>query len=162
MLCRNVTAHLTGYLAGTLPDAARDELRAHLAVCESCRAEVDETDELWQLLGALPAAPADSDGMRTRFEAVLSGTSKAPGTTTARAGGNRVRPFGRHGCRLQRGRRRWPCRQPHSSWSASPPADGACPRLGPTPSTGSCAVSCVTCARWSRCRCSGSSRPATG
>jgi len=73
MQCSDVTAHLAEYLAGTLPDAARDELRAHLAECESCRAEVDEADELWQLLGALPAAPADSDGMRTRFEAVLSG-----------------------------------------------------------------------------------------
>ena len=56
MDCRDVTRLGIERLAGEAPEASRRELAAHLAGCESCRAEMGRLEEVWTKLGLDPDA----------------------------------------------------------------------------------------------------------
>lgn len=56
MDCRDVTALGIERLTGEAPEAARRELSAHLAGCESCRREMARLEDAWTTLGVDPDA----------------------------------------------------------------------------------------------------------
>ena len=61
MECKDATAHLADYLAGSLPLEKVEELLTHAAACAACR---DKLTETWRQLGRIPPA---------EFDAVLAG-----------------------------------------------------------------------------------------
>ena len=63
---------LTAYLDGALAPAERDEVAAHLATCEACRAEHDRLAAALAALALLPPAPAPSPTFEQRFYARLA------------------------------------------------------------------------------------------
>jgi hypothetical protein len=89
MRCEDTTAHLADYLAGTLGDRELQAIREHMAGCAACRDEFAALDDTWQMLGTLPAEPADSAAMRARFDAVLAGYAQGRGERLS----TRVRHF---------------------------------------------------------------------
>ena len=58
MLCVDVRAEMTAYLAEELDPEVRFQLDAHLAGCAPCRAELEAFREIWGTLGALPSRAA--------------------------------------------------------------------------------------------------------
>lgn len=52
MKCKQVCSLASEYLAGDLPEGKQAEIRAHLADCESCRADVEATDRALSALRA--------------------------------------------------------------------------------------------------------------
>jgi anti-sigma-K factor RskA len=85
MQCEDVSAQLADYLAGTLPDDARDRLREHLRTCAACRDEVEAMDDTWQMLGSVTAERPDSAAMRARLEAALIGYQQGLGDRSRRS-----------------------------------------------------------------------------
>lgn len=73
MRCEDVVPHLVDYLAGTLVDRTRDEVRVHLQSCAACAEEMTGLSETWHLLDEAPAPVADSAAMRARFDALIEG-----------------------------------------------------------------------------------------
>jgi predicted anti-sigma-YlaC factor YlaD len=71
--CPEVQDRLEEYLAGTLGDAQRAEVEAHLAGCAACAADYQAARALAPLVGALPRvrepAPELWDGIARRLEA---------------------------------------------------------------------------------------------
>ena len=70
MDCRDLTVLATDRLAGEAGEAARRELSAHLATCESCRAEMARTEGVWTALGEDADAPVTPE-FRRRTLALL-------------------------------------------------------------------------------------------
>lgn len=87
MQCEDVATQLADYLAGTLPDEARDRMREHLGTCAVCRDEVEAMDDTWQMLGSVSAERPDSAAMRARLDATLVGYQHGLGDRARR------RPF---------------------------------------------------------------------
>jgi HEAT repeat protein len=76
MRCEDTSPKLADYLSGTLPDAERQALESHALACPACREELEGASEMWQRLGRLPGTPADSRGMRARFDAMMAEASQ--------------------------------------------------------------------------------------
>lgn len=72
MKCQDASAYIADHLAGTLPGEQLDALRAHAAVCATCRAELAAAEETWAQLGRIPPLAPDLGTMRTRFDAMLA------------------------------------------------------------------------------------------
>jgi hypothetical protein len=73
MRCEDVTPQLADYLAGALPDRARDEIREHLVECRACREETEGFADTWQRLEDIAAERPNSASMRARFDAMIEG-----------------------------------------------------------------------------------------
>ena len=78
MDCQEVTTHIPGYLAGTLPRETREALLAHVATCDACRAELAAAEETWEGLDRIPPAAPDLPAMQARFDAMLNEQQGAP------------------------------------------------------------------------------------
>jgi hypothetical protein len=72
MQCEEISAHLVDYLSGSLDEAPRHELAAHIEACAACREELQHASEMWQALGDIPAEPVDSESMRARLDSGLA------------------------------------------------------------------------------------------
>src|SRR5206468_11708110 len=64
MDCRDVTTLGIERITGEAPEAARRELAAHLAGCESCRREMARLEDAWTTLGLDPDAEVTPDFRR--------------------------------------------------------------------------------------------------
>jgi hypothetical protein len=73
MQCENVHARCADYLDGTLSPSAASEVADHLRVCDECAEEMDQLRSTWEMLGAIPAVPADSAALRARVDAAIAG-----------------------------------------------------------------------------------------
>ena len=72
MQCKDTSAQIADYLAGTLSDAWRQDLESHAQSCPDCREELERASQMWQLLDAVPADKPDSRAMRARFDSLLA------------------------------------------------------------------------------------------
>jgi len=70
MDCRDLTALAAARLAGEAGETERRDLSAHLATCESCRAEMARTESVWTALGEDADAPVTPE-FRRRTLALL-------------------------------------------------------------------------------------------
>src|SRR5690348_10330945 len=70
MQCEQLKERLADYWAGTLSQAERHAVEAHVAACEPCRVEAAELGETWRALGTL-ADEEPSPALETRFHAML-------------------------------------------------------------------------------------------
>jgi hypothetical protein len=68
MDCRDVTKIALDRLAGEADEAARRELSAHLAGCETCRREMNRLEDLWTVLGTDEAAEITPDFRKRSIE----------------------------------------------------------------------------------------------
>ena len=83
MQCDHALTLLTDRWAGTLSDADRRRLDAHLDGCESCRAEAAGLTDTWQALGRL-SDEMPSHGLEQRFDAMLSAWREGESSAAAR------------------------------------------------------------------------------
>jgi hypothetical protein len=72
MQCEEISSHLADHLSGSLGEAARRELAAHIADCPACREELHQASHVWQALGAIPAERPDFRTMRARLDRALA------------------------------------------------------------------------------------------
>jgi len=70
MQCEQLKERLADYWAGTLSQADRHAVEAHVAACEPCRIEAAELGETWRALGAI-ADEEPSPALEARFHAML-------------------------------------------------------------------------------------------
>ncbi len=84
MRCKDISAQLADYLAGSLGQNEREALETHVRSCTACRAELDQASQTWQLLGDIPTGAADSRAMRARFDAMLADAVREQGQTAPR------------------------------------------------------------------------------
>src|SRR6476659_9150305 len=70
--CRDTTAHIADYLAGSLRLDELEELLTHAAACVACRDELTAAEERWGQLGRTSVIAPDLSAMRRRFNTVLS------------------------------------------------------------------------------------------
>jgi anti-sigma factor RsiW len=71
MTCDETTALLMDRLQRQLPAADDERLRAHLATCAACAAEVDAMTETWETLGSIDD-DVPHERLRARFHAALA------------------------------------------------------------------------------------------
>jgi hypothetical protein len=71
MECQDTTAHITDYLAGSLPIEKLESLLTHASACAACRDKLTAAEETSQL-GRIPSVGPDLTGLRRRFNAVLA------------------------------------------------------------------------------------------
>ncbi len=83
MRCKDISAQLADYLAGSLEQNEREALEAHVRSCTACREELDQASHTWQLLGDIPSDATDSSGMRARFDAMLADAVREQEQTAA-------------------------------------------------------------------------------
>jgi hypothetical protein len=66
MKCNQIKKRFSDFLTGEIDKATRKEIEEHVAVCSSCRDELESLSVIWTKLGVLPEEqPGDS--VRTRF-----------------------------------------------------------------------------------------------
>jgi anti-sigma factor RsiW len=88
MNCEGIRERFAEYLTGDIDDAAKAELRAHIAACASCREELEGLSAVWTRLGVLPREQP-SGRLREGFYAMLEGEARkvaeirAPGRARA-------------------------------------------------------------------------------
>lgn len=70
MQCEQLKERLADYWAGTLSQAERHAVEAHVAACEPCRHEAAELGETWRALATI-ADEDPSPALETRFHAML-------------------------------------------------------------------------------------------
>ena len=70
MQCEQLKERLADYWAGTLSQAERHAVEAHVAACEPCRHEAAELGETWRALGTI-ADEEPSPALESRFHAML-------------------------------------------------------------------------------------------
>lgn len=70
MQCEQLKERLADYWAGTLSQAERHAVEAHVAACEPCRQEAAELGETWRALGTI-ADEEPSPALESRFHAML-------------------------------------------------------------------------------------------
>ena len=70
MQCEQLKERLADYWAGTLSQADRHAVEAHVAACEPCRVEAAELGETWRALGTI-ADEDPSPALESRFHAML-------------------------------------------------------------------------------------------
>ena len=84
MTCEETKLLLTDYWSQTLGETQELAFDAHLAMCESCRAEAEQLGSLWKNLALIPAEEP-SPALRTRFYDTLAafrtGLESAPKQT---------------------------------------------------------------------------------
>jgi anti-sigma factor RsiW len=61
LVCREFVELVTDYLEGTLPDAERARMEAHLAECEGCSGYLGDMRRLVGTLHELPEPPPDPE-----------------------------------------------------------------------------------------------------
>ena len=106
MRCKDISAQLADYLAGSLEQNEREALEAHVRSCTACREELAQASQTWQLLGNIPTGAADSRTMRARFDAMLADAVREQGQTAARREQPQTAPPGRRRVRLSEWMRR--------------------------------------------------------
>ena len=89
MQCETVHAQLVDFLSHALTDAESEEIRLHLNGCRACRAEADDFENTWRMLGSIASLAPDSGRMRTRVTAIIDGFEH--GIASAHAPGIRGR-----------------------------------------------------------------------
>lgn len=72
MRCEEVREHYVDYLAGTLDAGDVEALDTHLSTCASCQEEHGGFDELWSVMGRLPAGPVPTRKLRERLSAIVA------------------------------------------------------------------------------------------
>jgi hypothetical protein len=70
MQCEQLKERLADYWAGTLSQAERHAVEAHVSACEPCRHEAAELGETWRALGTI-ADEEPSPALESRFHAML-------------------------------------------------------------------------------------------
>jgi hypothetical protein len=70
MQCEQLKERLADYWAGTLSQADRHAVEAHVSACEPCRLEAAELGETWRAMGAI-ADEEPSPALEARFHAML-------------------------------------------------------------------------------------------
>jgi hypothetical protein len=70
MQCEQLKERLADYWAGTLSQAERHAVEAHVAACDPCRREAAELGETWRALGTI-ADEEPSPALEARFHAML-------------------------------------------------------------------------------------------
>ena len=70
MNCEKGKQLLAGWMDNQLTDAERAEMEEHLAGCPECQQQLEDNRRLWDSMGEI-AAPAPSDKMQVRFDAML-------------------------------------------------------------------------------------------
>jgi anti-sigma factor RsiW len=70
MQCEQLKERLADYWAGTLSQADRHAVEAHVAACDPCRREAAELGETWRALGTI-ADEEPSPALENRFHAML-------------------------------------------------------------------------------------------
>src|SRR5918997_178518 len=70
MQCEQLKERLADYWSGTLSQAERHAVEAHVAACEPCRREAAELGETWRALGTI-ADEEPSPALEARFHAML-------------------------------------------------------------------------------------------
>jgi len=76
MTCDKIRENFADFLTGGLDDVTLRDIRAHLAACSSCRAEVENLSAIWTKLGVLPQeqpGPAVREKFYGTLEAYLAG-----------------------------------------------------------------------------------------
>ena len=84
MQCEQLKERLADYWAGTLSEAERHAVEAHVAACEPCRREAAELGETWRALAAI-ADEEPSPALETRFHAMLDAWRDGERAATANA-----------------------------------------------------------------------------
>jgi anti-sigma factor RsiW len=69
MTCHELVQVVTDYLEGTLRDADRQRLEAHLAECRYCEEYIAQMTQAIAALGELPPEPVDPNGQDELLEA---------------------------------------------------------------------------------------------
>lgn len=70
MNCETAREQFAGYLADDIEAAAKDEVRAHISACASCREELEGLSAVWTRLGVIPREQP-SGRLRENFYAML-------------------------------------------------------------------------------------------
>jgi len=70
MKCENDRAQVTLYVNHQMSEAERTAFTAHLETCPECRQELQNTREMWALMGEI-TPPEPSAGMQAKFNAML-------------------------------------------------------------------------------------------
>lgn len=70
MTCDKIRESLADYLMGELSDETLRAVRAHLADCPACRAEIEELTAVWTKLGVLPIEQPSPE-LRQKFYGTL-------------------------------------------------------------------------------------------
>lgn len=70
MTCEKTQERFADYLTGDLDETGRGEVRAHIAACDACRADLEDLTAVWTKLGVLPEEQP-SGALRGRFYAML-------------------------------------------------------------------------------------------
>jgi hypothetical protein len=84
MQCEQLKERLADYWAGTLSQADRHAIEAHVAACEPCRQEAAELGETWRALGTI-ADEEPSPALEARFHAMLDAWRDGERAATATA-----------------------------------------------------------------------------
>jgi len=71
MKCEHIKEQLPDYLNQQLPLVEQAAVEAHLAQCPECQDELHALQQMWQLLGCVPA-PEPSEQVRPTFYAMLA------------------------------------------------------------------------------------------
>ena len=61
MQCETVHAQLADFLSHALTGAESEEIRLHLDGCRACRAEADDFENTWRMLGSIASPSARSE-----------------------------------------------------------------------------------------------------
>jgi len=70
MKCQQIKELFPDFLVGDLDQDKQDQVRLHLAECESCRTEIENLSAVWAKMGVLPEQqPGES--LRSRFYSML-------------------------------------------------------------------------------------------
>jgi hypothetical protein len=72
MRCADLSPKLADYLAGTLTAAERHALESHALSSPACREDLEAASDMWLRRGQARGAPADTRGMRARFDAMMA------------------------------------------------------------------------------------------
>jgi len=72
MHCEEVRSHYVEHLAGTLDATDVEALETHLASCAACQDEHRGFEELWHVMGRLPAGAVPSRKLRERLSAMIA------------------------------------------------------------------------------------------
>lgn len=70
MNCQKIKRNFVDFLTGEIEDDVKESIQSHLAGCDSCRAEMENLNEMWTKLGVLPEVEP-SETLRPRFYTML-------------------------------------------------------------------------------------------
>ena len=70
MSCERIKELFPDFLTGELDQESKDKIQAHMAVCDSCREELENLSAVWTKLGVIPDEHPGEE-MRKRFYTML-------------------------------------------------------------------------------------------